>query len=510
MDKRNDSIDSYDNFELNQDALKGINNQHFSRRSSEINILNEEKKIELINREKPKNNFFKKVFCKKCYSIPSIKFLNNNLLQSSCKCRKLINICGGKFYEEYLVKLRKGDLQNLDLDYNLICKIHNKQFKFYCIDCKLNLCEICAKLKVHENHINTFENLIIDEESIREINNLIKNIKISLNSKDIEKRELLNIIKRNINGINTYPCHNNYKNLKRFRAFLEALSTDIPKIIEMKKINQLSDFTNIIDPLFLSSIKIRGDKTYTDLSILKDFDLKNLESLKWKHSIIDNIDGILNKNFENLKVLDLEYNNLDENCMKFKQKYFPKLEFLNLYHNNIKSIQIFKIVQNFKKLIKFHVGDNNFNEEEINTLKEKINLKQIKELGVTGCFSDSKVKFMKNLIFKDLKTLYISRNHLSTLSFMDFENLKNLKKITKFWAIENNLKDINELQYLANLKTLEIINLKNNKIGSLKGLLDIVKNFPNLKKLTLEGNPIDIEKDKEIIEKLRKKIKLII
>ena len=40
MDKRNNSIDSFDNYELNQDALRGINNQHFSRRSSEINILN--------------------------------------------------------------------------------------------------------------------------------------------------------------------------------------------------------------------------------------------------------------------------------------------------------------------------------------------------------------------------------------------------------------------------------------------------------------------------------------
>ena len=79
--------------------------------------------------------------------IPKIKIKDENYFESGDKI------------ENYLkTPINKNFNDNI---YNICEKCNKNNNCFYCLSCKLNLCEICAKLKVHENHINTFENLII-------------------------------------------------------------------------------------------------------------------------------------------------------------------------------------------------------------------------------------------------------------------------------------------------------------------------------------------------------------
>lgn len=84
------------------------------------------------------------------------------------------------------------------------------------------------------------------------------------------------------------------------------------------------------------------------------------------------------------------------------------------------------------------------------------------------------------------------------MKYFDSEN------ITEFWADEIDLTDISELGLLKFKKSLQIINLKKNKITEIKWLLENIEDFPDLKELNLIDNPLSSE-SKNIIEKIRKK-----
>ena len=59
--------------------------------------------------------------------------------------------------------------------------------------------------------------------------------------------------------------------------------------------------------------------------------------------------------------------------------------------------------------------------------------------------------------------------------------------------------------YIKGKQNLEIINLKENQIKNFNELIDIIKDFPKLKKLNLKDNNIP---EKEAVE-MKKKIKEI-
>ena len=447
---------------------------------------------------------YKTFLCKKCKCIPEIKFWENNTLFLNCRCTIKVNIKSKDFIEDY-----STDPNHLiSLNENMYCVIHKKKFKYYCIDCCINLCEDCANQKEHENHKATFENLLIREKEIKEIKTTIKELKKELQNGDVENRQNLNIIKTLINHINDFPCHNQYNNIIEAKKYFSYLKSNILKPIEMIKINKIDEFNNNIKYHKISSIKIENSELLNFPPILKKYNLKHLEEFKWTNGKISSLDEILIQDFEKLKTLDLEYNDLKNEVLKLNPEHFKKLEFLNLYDNKINSIKIFELASKFENLQKLYLGHNAFDKKEIDTFKKKINLSKIKEFGVTtGCFTDSTIKFLKKIKFKDLEILYVSRNKLKSLSFL--KKMK-LKKLIEFWSIGNCLTNINQLYYIKERKTLEKINLKNNNITNINGLLEIINNFPKLKELNLEGNNIDKKKYKDIIEKARKKIKLIL
>lgn len=498
------------NFDNINELLRKEKNLNDSRNSSEIfsdyisnkseTDINEEKSI---NSTEQKELIYKIFFCKKCKEIPSINFLKDNTLNINCKCKEIMNQKTKDFIEEHLIKKNEKELKKY-----LYCQIHEKKFIYYCIDCNDNLCEECASLKEHENHKNTFKYLIIDENEIKEILMSIKEIKKELQKGDIENRQNLNIIKAFIKYINDYPCYNQYINFIEFKEYLNSLKSNIPKALKRIKINDVHDFNKELNPLQISSIKIKNSEL-ENFSFLKGLNLKNLEELIWTNGKINSLNDILDINFEKLKVLNLADNNLNIKNLNLNPDNLKQLETLNIFKNKIKSPEVFEYVSKFENLKKLYIGSNHFDEEEIDKFKKMIiHLPKLELLGITtNCFSDSTISFLENLKFESLETLYISRNNLSTLSFM--QNIK-LEKLKKFWSIQNSLTNIEQLNYLKDIKTLENINLKNNKITDINNLLKIIKNFPNLQELNLQGNNIDINKYKYIIQKAREKIKLLL
>ena len=281
---------------------------------------------------------------------------------------------------------------------------------------------------------------------------------------------------------------------------------DIPLIMEKIKIitkEELYKYKN--KSHLITSIKV-NNQNFSDLSIFKELNLENLQKLQLQGNNIKNIEPFLHCNFKKLKFLDLTNNKLnDESIKNFDKLNFKDIRFINLFKNEIKSPVIFEKIRNYPTLKTFFVGENLFDEREINNNLNKIyNLQNLKKIGVTGNFTDKTVNFFSNLKFLNLEKLYISRNNLSSLSF-----LKNVfcKNLVSFWAIDNKLTDYKDILNLRFKDKIEKINLKKNKISNIDNLLSFVKYFPNLKELNLLDNPIDLDeiKNKEIINKIKKK-----
>ena len=168
------------NFEEINDMMENQMNQNITLNDSIHFYLypNENKKRRL------KNKYF---FCKYCRSSPKVSFINYNLLQINCDCKKIINLRPNDFIEYYTIHKNNEDQ-------NFCCKIHNNfKYKYYCIDCKVNLCEDCMeKIKEHENH--SLENLLVINDKIEEIKKLIKVVRKKLSKGDIEYRKIINLI----------------------------------------------------------------------------------------------------------------------------------------------------------------------------------------------------------------------------------------------------------------------------------------------------------------------------
>ena len=136
----------------------------------------------------------------------------------------------------------------------------------------------------------------------------------------------------------------------------------------------------------------------------------------------------------------------------------------------------------------------------------------LENIGITGNFTDETIYFISNLIFLNLKRLYVSRNNLSSLDFLKNIHCENLYN---FWAIQNNLTDYNDILKLEYKDNIEFLHLEENNISNIDNLFDFISKFPKIKELYLYSNRIDLnnKKNKRIIENIRnefKGLKLII
>ena len=446
--------------------------------------------------EEKKRRLKKKyIICNNCHSSGKI-LINNSLIHVKCNCRKLDNLRTHDFIDYYINHKKK------EADKYLCCQEHKKyKYKYYCCDCKVNLCEECLITnKYHENH--SLEDLLNTQDKIREIKQLIKEVRKKLSKGDIENRKILNIIENMVKFYKEYPSHNLYKSLFNVNKYLKEMN--IPRITKKIKIRSKEElYGNINNSYLISSIKI-NNQNFNDISIFKCLDLSNLQKLQLQGNGIKSIEPLLFCNLKKLKFLDLENNKInDEGFKNFDKLNFDDIRYINLFENEIKSPTILGKVTNYKTLKTFFIGKNLLDEKEINKNINKIfHLEHLKKIGITGNFTDKTIHFVKNIKFSNLKIMYISRNNLSSLKFLKDVICKNLES---FWAINNNITDYNDILELPYKSNIIKINLKGNKIKYIDDLLEFTKKFPNLKELILLDNPINMNnsKYKKIINEIK-------
>lgn len=351
----------------------------------------------------------------------------------------------------------------------------------------------------------------VAQSFIETIINIFNNFNIFIYSSKIKEEDFTGFLE----GINKFIMRYESKYNENDNSFINSsieeidnsidsnLSTEY-KAIYIKSVEELEN--NRGNSSLMVSIRLNDQKNFPSLSIFNQMKLDNLKILELKGNKIIDISPLLNLNLYFLETLDLEDNELDNQCIDVLNKIkLNNLIWLNLYINKITTIKIFEIIENFKTLKNLFLGNNPFSEDEIkNNNKKYIFPCVLNELGITGNFNNESIHFIKYLNLENVKVIYLSRNNLTSL-----ECLKNcyFYQLEQFWAADNLITDINEIKYLKNKKTIEKINLSGNKISVIKDkFLKLLNQFPNLKLINLKNNQID--ENKEIIKKIKNKVKI--
>ena len=86
--------------------------------------------------------------CSECSSSVEILLINEDECSIEFQCIKN-NHTKKMLIKEYINEMKNFNDKNINND---ICDIHQKQYECYCLDCNINLCKDCLKLRNHVNH----------------------------------------------------------------------------------------------------------------------------------------------------------------------------------------------------------------------------------------------------------------------------------------------------------------------------------------------------------------------
>ena len=531
VENKDETINSeifYNGYPINEN---GTNQSHHAIQNTSLSELNRESKNHII--------------CKKCNTVPSLGFISYNKVHYKCNCYestqtidKLLDI---NIFDENKNNYRRNNNDNDNISsqndessnaqkqikeakeedkYKQIsvkCKAHIQEFAYYCKECKLNLCRECLKQsEEHKNH-----ELFIFDVNYFEINKIIKDNNEYIKVKESDSKEIKNFKKLMIIIFDDFKNFTNYfhfSTIKSFHNFLQKKgreqnsdinSEEKKNYIYIRNKKELDDNFNNANNIRKINIEKSDQNIISFVKILGP-DLINLIELELKESNIISIESLANNKFENLQSLNLACNQIDDSNIKyFFQLDFPKLENLNLYDNKLTNPELLKLKNDTKKLPNlnlFFIGNNKFKFCD-NNLNDKYNFASVLEIGISrNFFNQNSIKYIKCFTFTNLEIIYLSYNHLENF---DFINDLELPAIKEFWVNYNYL---TTYEPLVKYKTLEVIEIKNNKIKAddLENIEDFIRNFKGLKRFNLEGNDISDLLNNLTIEKIKKLYKVSI
>ena len=109
--------------------------------------------------------------CTECSSPIEILYINEktNIIEFKCTINKHLKKLSIK---EYINEMKKFNDKNI---HNDICleDNHNKEYEFYCLNCKKHLCKECIKTR---DHINHNKKIILEIQPSKKDLNIIGNI----------------------------------------------------------------------------------------------------------------------------------------------------------------------------------------------------------------------------------------------------------------------------------------------------------------------------------------------
>ena len=513
---------------------QSLGTKFYGKNSFNSNSISIQKQDNIYIERNPvteKNKGNKKHFiCKKCNTVPLIKFTYCGIVHYSCLCHEIKEQTIESIFNLNISDESKNDFNNngnnnvitnskdeievppydrynssIDEEKNNIqtlrlkCLKHKKKFAYYCLECKQNVCRKCiSDSGGHKKHP-----LKIFDIHFKEINYNLEDLKKYLENKDDDTnkirvfKELMNIIIEDYKNFPNYnhffiieSCKNNIKYINDNNNKTLNQSTKKEEFLFIKNQRELEENFNNAQKIEKITINSSNPNIIQFINILF-IDLINLKELDLSSNNIKNIEPLANKKLNNLEYLNLATNDIDDSNIKyFFQLDFPKLMDLNLFQNKLTNPEIFKLKNAPNKLTNlkiFFIENNRFNFKK-NNIIDNYNFSSLLEIGISkNCFDQESIINIQYFTFTNLEKIYLNSNNLQRFNFLDKLILPSIKE---FWLNNNNL---NEFYPLKKYKTLEIIEMKENNINDIENLEEFIKSFNCLKRLNLEKNNINYD-----------------
>ena len=90
--------------------------------------------------------------CFECNSLIEIISINKKKNTLKYKCLKCLDIKKIAI-SEYLEKIKRN---NAEIENDIKCKIHNKEYVAFCFECNINICIECLSSSSHLYHLKNF------------------------------------------------------------------------------------------------------------------------------------------------------------------------------------------------------------------------------------------------------------------------------------------------------------------------------------------------------------------
>ena len=349
-----------------------------------------------------------------------------------------------------------------------LCKIHSNSYCFYCLDCKLNICNYCKNS--HESHylidlskINytkeskgKLESEINDmEKTIENLDNIKKEITLLIDNLKQSSELELKFIK------NLYMTYQYEDNLKNMNYYI------INNLKECKKNFKL----NIIDNF--EKINKEGNKY---ISLLKNARNIHTNSFnKYLRTIKDNFDSILY--LSELQDGRLASSSSDSTLKIYKKDTFELQISIKVHNKGIPSFTQLNdgriitcgddCIMNVIQLI----GEDKYNVEQtlknhsdsirkIIEMKEKllISVSKDKSMKIWKINSENKIECFKDYIFQNIT----SDCNILKINEKEFITVSITEKCLKFWKTKNyenyeNISIINNIEIFWPLKNMYML-----------------------------------------------------
>ena len=341
---------------------------------------------------------------KKCNQIPRIEFVSLNKFNYTCGCHEDKNLGIDTIKKRSII----DEKDKVNITKYLKCQIHYKEFYYYCLNCKVNLCREClSKLADHRKHgLYLFDlNIFEANENINNIYSILIDESKELNMEKIEydlSAKFLNLFSVIVKDFKYYPNYSHFKIFQDALTFFKNLfsNKDNNKIIESLEIEKKLIITfkkslleNINNVNSIIEININRNN-FNDISKLCKLNLINLEKLFLPDNCISDIKPLINAKFQKIKVIVLYRNKIgDDNIPHLFQLKFKKLEEFNLYSNNFTDPSIFEFkndenTANLPKLEILYLGNNKINWKLQKNKINNYNFNNLTTIGLSCCLFD--------------------------------------------------------------------------------------------------------------------------
>ena len=437
--------------------------------------------IETISKTKFAKHYH--LLCKKCSTIPKLRFLKNKKIKYKCECADLLI---DDIYKIYNYLEYSEIIDNIDNN-KLKCQNHSdEKYCLYCTKCGINLCYKCANRCIeHMDKISIFP---LDKQIINKRDYIIEKIK--------DKNQ-------------TYIDDEDHKLNKNFTTEDEYINCN--KIIILQKKNNLigNDEENNID-----NYKSEEDEYFISKKIKNDI-ISNETKEEIKNELIniteeDNIDDLMDEEYYLINLISIivddfqnypnyELNNIISNLEKFIFLYYGNYQEIDLQYEFTKEeIKDDSVDILGKKFV-------DINEEKCFLI---INKKLI-DINNSICLNDIYDNFNLNKIVNwpiklEVELIERNNNKIYDLSFMsegisnlmptsNFDNFDSIN-ITKTDNMFYNCSTLTELPDISKLNVSNVSDMRHMFSGckSLKQLPDISKWKTN-KLINIEGMFEDCE-----------------